>query len=158
EAPAERLAGLRVAIVAGESCSPALAARHHAALPETALVNEYGPTEATVWCSAHRCRWGEEEASNAAGPLPIGRPIAHAHVYVVDSSLEPVPTGVAGELYVGGPCVTRGYLDQPALTAERFVPDPFGPEPGGRLYRTGDRARWRPKGVLEFLGRVDGQV
>jgi len=151
--PIGRLEGLRVAIVAGEACRPALVQRHHSALPETALVNEYGPTEATVWCSAHRC-----QPSEARGLIPIGGPVAHARLYVLDPGRELAPIGVVGELYVGGPCVARGYLNQPELTAQRFLPDPFQGAAGGRLYRTGDLARWRPDGTLEFRGRIDDQV
>jgi len=153
EAPAGSLDELRVAIVAGEPCRRELVERHRAVVPQAALVNEYGPTEATVWCCAHRCRTGEERAA-----VPIGRPVANTRIYLLDARLEPVPIGVAGELYVGGPGVARGYLHRSALTAERFVPDPFGDEPGARLYRTGDRAHWRPDAVLEFLGRADDQV
>ncbi|WP_420124783.1 AMP-binding enzyme, partial [Longimicrobium sp.] len=88
----------------------------------------------------------------------IGRPIANARVYVLDGSLRPQPAGVPGELLIGGPGVTRGYLGRAGLTAERFVPDPFSTQPGARLYRTGDRARWTAAGVLEYLGRTDAQV
>ena len=152
EAPAGSMASLRAVLIAGESCPRELPGAHRARLPQAALYNEYGPTEATVWCSVHRC-----EPAAEPGPVPIGRPIANTRLYVLDRHREPAPIGAAGELYVGGAGVSRGYLDRPALTAEKFIPDPFGP-PGSRLYRTGDLARRRPDGALEFLGRVDHQV
>ena len=151
-APAE-LKSLRVAIVAGEPCRTALVKRHHGALPSTALVNEYGPTEATVWCSAHRCGPSEGQAI-----VPIGSPIAHARLYVLDRFGELAPIGVVGELYIGGPGVARGYLNRPELTAERFLDDRFDSAAGARLYRTGDLVRWLEGGILEFRGRVDDQV
>ncbi|HLL48350.1 MAG TPA: AMP-binding protein, partial [Longimicrobiaceae bacterium] len=115
------------------------------------LWNLYGPTETTIWSTIERV--GSDE-----GVVPIGRPIANTRVYLLDRGLEPVPAGIAGELYIGGEGVARGYLARPELTAERFVPDPFAPEPGARAYRTGDLARRRPDGALEYLGRTDHQV
>ena len=118
------------------------------------IVNEYGPTEATVGCAAF-----EIPASSAMeGTIPIGRPIDNAELYVMDGRLEPVPVGVPGDLYVGGAGLARGYLGDPALTAACFIPHPHAETPGARLYRTGDRARLLDTGDLEFLGRADRQV
>jgi amino acid adenylation domain-containing protein len=115
------------------------------------LWNLYGPTETTIWSSAERVEPG-------TGPVLIGRPIARTQMYVLDTMLRQVPLGVVGELYIGGAGLARGYVNRPGLTAQRFLPDPYGAEPGGRLYRTGDLARWRPDGRLECLGRIDHQV
>ncbi|HEU4880655.1 MAG TPA: amino acid adenylation domain-containing protein, partial [Longimicrobium sp.] len=123
-------------------------------LPETVVINEYGPTETAVGCSIHSQRLGE----TGAGQVSIGRPVANTRIYVLDTRGQPAPAGVPGELCVGGAQVTRGYLGRPGVTAERFVPDPFSGEGGARLYRTGDRARWVADGTLEFLGRLDEQV
>ncbi|MCP3144849.1 non-ribosomal peptide synthetase, partial [Pyxidicoccus xibeiensis] len=120
-------------------------------IPVTAC---YGPTESTTFASCFRMT----EPAMVGSAVPIGRPIGNTRVYLLDGSGQPVPAGVAGELYIGGDGLARGYLEQPDLTAERFVPDAFGGEPGERLYRTGDLARWRRDGVLEFLGRMDVQV
>jgi amino acid adenylation domain-containing protein len=143
------LASVETMVLAGEAV-PAEAVQRWAG--GRRLLNAYGPTEAAVWTTVHQCRVDE------SGDPPIGRPIANARVYVLDPAGEPAPVAVAGELYIGGAGVARGYLGRPALTAQRFVPDPFGGEPGARLYRTGDLARWRADGTLEFLGRTDFQV
>jgi amino acid adenylation domain-containing protein len=147
------LTSLSTVIVAGETCPTALVSAHFAALPHGGLFNEYGPTEGTVWCTVHECR-----ESPAAVQVPIGRPIPNARVYVLSPTRQPQPVGVPGELYVGGSGVARGYWRRPELTAEKFGPDPFGHDPGTRLFRTGDLARWLLDGNLEFLGRADHQV
>ncbi|MCP3162991.1 non-ribosomal peptide synthase/polyketide synthase [Myxococcus qinghaiensis] len=120
-------------------------------IPVTAC---YGPTESTLFTSVHRMTRVEDVGAS----VPIGRPIGNTQVYVLDAGMEPVPVGVAGELYIGGDGLARGYLRQPDVTADRFIPNPFSAVPGERLYRTGDLARFRPDGVLEFLGRRDSQV
>jgi amino acid adenylation domain-containing protein len=152
--PAGAAGRARAFIIGGEQLTAEHVAfwREHA--PETELINEYGPTEAVVGCCAYRVARGEA----ITGAIPIGRPIANTRLYVLNRSLEPVPPGVAGELYIGGAGVARGYLRRPRLTAERFLPNPFGKEPGARIYRTGDLARWRTDGHLEYLGRADHQV
>ena len=143
----------RALIVGGEALAPELAAFWAAGSPATRIVNEYGPTETVVGCCVHTFT-----GDISSGRVPIGRPIANTQLYVLDARLEPVPVGVPGELYIGGPGVARGYVGAPALTAERFVPDPFGAVPGARLYRSGDLVRYRADGVLEYLGRADEQV
>jgi amino acid adenylation domain-containing protein len=153
----ERLEGLRPLrqlLAGGDVLSPPHVRRVLAALPGCTVINGYGPTENTTFTTCHPMT----AAADPGITVPIGRPIRGTRVYVLDSALGPAPMGVWGELCAGGDGVARGYLAHPASTAERFVPDPFGPDPGGRLYRTGDLVRWRPAGVLEFLGRRDGQV
>src|SRR6185369_2813058 len=122
--------------------------------PETRFVNEYGPTETVVGCCVYEVPAGEAPA----GAVPIGRPIANTRLYVLDRRLQPVPAGVAGELYIAGDGVSRGYLNRPDLTAETFLPNPFGDTPGARMYKSGDAARFRDEGTLDFLGRLDDQV
>ena len=141
-----------VIVLGGESWPAGHARDMRDLLPETVLVNEYGPTETVVGCT-----WFTVEAPPSGDVVPIGRPITGVTAHVVDSYLDQVPIGVCGELVVGGVGVARGYVAAPALTASRFVPDPFGAD-GGRLYRTGDLARWTEDGVLELVGRMDDQV
>jgi amino acid adenylation domain-containing protein len=148
--PAAKLASLKAVIVAGEACPDKVIGLHGASLPEVSLFNEYGPTEATVWSSVYAI-WGQES------DVAIGKPIDNMRIYILDRHLQPVPVGVIGELYIGGEGITPGYLKQPGLTAEKFLPDPFG-EAGGRLYKTGDLARYRFDGHIEFCGRIDDQT
>lgn len=148
---AEDLA-LRLIICGGESLPREVAAQ--LADWEIPAWNFYGPTEATVWAAINKIT----SVDNGSGPVSIGRPLATTQVYVLDSNLELLPVNVAGELYIGGAGVARGYYRRSELTAERFVPDAYSGTVGGRLYRTGDRARFGADGKLEFLGRVDEQV
>jgi amino acid adenylation domain-containing protein len=150
----EDLGGLRQLLAGGDVLSPAHVDRVLAALPQTTLINGYGPTETTTFAACHRM----EAPRRSSGPVPIGRPLANTRVHVLDRHGNQVPVGVFGELVVGGDGVARGYHRQPSLTAARFVPDPTGGEPGARLYRTGDLARFRADGTIEFAGRGDFQV
>ncbi|HLL46016.1 MAG TPA: amino acid adenylation domain-containing protein, partial [Longimicrobiaceae bacterium] len=149
----EVLEGVAQVMTGGEAVSVPHARRALELYPDLRLVNGYGPSETTVFAACHPVPAGFD-----APAVPIGRPVGDRRVHVVDPWLVPVPEGVPGELCVGGPAVARGYLGRPELTAEKFVPDPFSAEPGARLYRSGDRARWLPDGGLEFVGRLDGQV
>ncbi|HZI11252.1 MAG TPA: amino acid adenylation domain-containing protein, partial [Myxococcus sp.] len=145
--PDAALPELRTLLVGGEACPAEVASRWSTG---RRLVNAYGPTEATVCTTLADCAPGE--------PPPLGQPFPHASVYLLDPALAPVAPGAPGELYIGGDGLARGYLHRPDLTAERFMPDPFSPVPGARMYRTGDVARLRPDGQLAFLGRADDQV
>jgi amino acid adenylation domain-containing protein len=147
------LAGAKKLLAGGDVLSVPHVRRARDALQGCRLINGYGPTEGTTFSTCHEVR----QADDPGDTVPIGRPISNAQVYVLDTGLGAVPAGVVGELYVAGAGLARGYLGQPALTAERFVPHPFGPA-GSRIYRTGDLARWRTSGVLDFIGRADHQV
>ncbi|NPC83010.1 non-ribosomal peptide synthase/polyketide synthase, partial [Pyxidicoccus fallax] len=148
-----RATHLRWLFCGGEALASELGPRLRAVLPEVRLVNLYGPTEVTI----------DSTFAEASGPesgltVPIGRPVANTRAYVLDARMQPVPTGVPGELYLGGVQLAHGYLNRPHLTAERFVPDALSGEAGARLYRTGDKVRWLDDGTLEYLGRIDFQV
>ncbi|WP_412021872.1 amino acid adenylation domain-containing protein [Burkholderia cepacia] len=143
---------VRLIVASGEALAPELVAKLARLLPNATLVNLYGPTEAAIDVSHWTC--GPDDANAVA--VPIGHPIANLQLHVLDAAWQPVPTGATGELYLAGAGLARGYLGRPALTADRFVPDPF--VPGGRMYRTGDLARRRADGALDYLGRVDTQV
>ena len=147
------LESLQTVSVGGDVCPPQLAQQWSRA---TRFVNAYGPTEATVCATMFRV--APDWAADAGQGLPIGAPVANARIYILDERQQPVPLGVAGELYVGGAGVARGYLNRRELTAERFMDDPFSDELNARMYRTGDLCRWRADGVLEYLGRNDFQV
>ncbi|MFI6330166.1 amino acid adenylation domain-containing protein [Micromonospora chersina] len=148
----EELGALRQVFFGGEAASAPHVRDLNARWPHLRVVNGYGPVEATLIVTAQRVR----DLPADAVSVPIGRPLHRATVLVLDEALRPAPVGVAGEIYLGGDSLARGYLGQPGLTADRFVPDPAGG--GRRLYRTGDRGRWRADGTLDFGGRVDGQV
>ncbi len=144
---------LRRVICSGEALSGQVQSQFFSKLPEAELHNLYGPTEASIDVTAWSCRKDDGDSTP-----PIGSPIWNTRMYVLDDHLEPVPIGVAGDLYIAGLGLARGYLRRSRLTAERFVADPHATTPGQRMYRTGDLARWRANGSLEFLGRADHQV
>jgi hypothetical protein len=143
------LRALRRVLAAGEALSLHLQQRflRH---PTATLYNWYGPTETAIYVTSWSC-----QNDNPPGIVPIGRPVANTQAYILDLHQQPTPVGVAGELHIGGVQVGAGYLNRPELTAEKFIPNPFGP---GRLYKTGDLARWLPDGNIEYLGRIDHQV
>ncbi len=147
--PEAELPNLKTIITAGEACSADLVARWG---KDRRFFNAYGPTETTVCASMFLVPEGYRNNP------PIGKPIANFQLYVLDANFQPVPKGVPGELCIGGAGVARGYLNRPDLTAEKFIPDPFGREKGARLYRSGDLVRYLPDGNIEFLGRIDHQV
>ncbi|HEX6908775.1 MAG TPA: amino acid adenylation domain-containing protein, partial [Longimicrobium sp.] len=145
------LGGVRQLLAGGDVLPAASVKRLRARFPSCRVINGYGPTENTTFTACYPVPAGWD-----GDAVPIGTPVSNTRVHVLDAALRPAPVGVPGELYLAGAGLSRGYLGRPALTAERFVPDPFG-RPGARLYRTGDRARWRADGELEFLGRMDHQ-
>ncbi|MFT4087306.1 MAG: amino acid adenylation domain-containing protein, partial [Gordonia sp. (in: high G+C Gram-positive bacteria)] len=146
----EAMASMRHIVTGGEALTRPVADAVLSAWPHAALHNQYGPTEATIYCTISTVRSGE-------GTVPIGIPTWHVNAYVLDSRLRRVPVGVPGELYISGVQLARGYAGRPNLTSERFTANPFG-EPGSRMYRTGDQVRWNADGDLEYLGRTDFQV
>jgi natural product biosynthesis luciferase-like monooxygenase protein len=146
----EAMGSLRAMMVGGEAFSESLALQLKQAIGGK-IHNMYGPTETTIWSATHTL-------AAVDGVVPIGRAIANTDLYILDANQQPVPVGVGGELYIGGAGVTRGYLNRPDLTQERFVPHPFSDDPQARLYRTGDLVRYRADGNIEFLGRIDFQV
>lgn len=154
---AQRLAAsrLRLVVIGGEKVQMAAFRRWHDVVPNGAVrwLNTYGPTEATISCVAF------EAGSDSAGlqEIPLGRPLARVHAYITDSALTWIAVGGTGEIHLAGACVARGYLNRAALTAQRFIPDPFSAHPGARMYRTGDLGRWIDEGTIEFCGRHDRQ-
>ncbi len=148
---AEPLPALRTIVSAGDVCTPEIVSRWG---ESRRFLNGYGPTEVTVAASFHVVQPGELDGAS----IPVGRPVANTQIYLLDRHLEPVPLGLAGEIYVGGSGLARGYMNRPELTAERFIPNPFDTTPGSRLYKTGDLGRYRGDGAVEFLGRIDSQV
>jgi len=146
----EALRVVNTVLIGGEAFPVSLAAELRSVVKGD-VFNMYGPTETTIWSTAYQLNAEE-------GSIPIGRPIANTQIYICDKHLQPVPVGVPAELMIGGAGVARGYLNRPELTAERFIKNPFTDDPDARLYRTGDVARYRPDGSVEFLGRADHQV
>ncbi|MGI9553192.1 MAG: amino acid adenylation domain-containing protein [Aurantibacter sp.] len=148
-----KLLGLNTVIVAGESCYSSLGTTHFEKLPQVKLYNEYGPTEATVWCVAHQLK-----ADQNGETAPIGKPVANAVILLLNDLLDPVPFGAVGEIYIGGPGLSGSYLNRPELSKEAYVQNPFSNLDTKLLYKTGDLARYNNQGDLEFLGRSDQQV
>ena len=151
----EEVAGrTKLFVIGGENLLAESLLPWRESVPATRLINEYGPTEAVVGCCAYEVRPDDPRS----GSVPIGRPIANTQLYILDRYLNPVPPGVVGELYIGGAGVARGYLNRPELTREKFIADRFSGVSGARLYKTGDLARYRMDGTLEYLARLDDQV
>jgi acyl-coenzyme A synthetase/AMP-(fatty) acid ligase/acyl carrier protein len=147
---AKAISQIQTMMVGGEALTEILALQLQQ-IVRGQVHNMYGPTETTIWSTTHALKAVE-------GVVPLGRPIANTQLYILDKLQQPVPVGIAGELLIGGKGVTRGYLNRPDLTKERFIPNPFSEDPNDLLYRTGDSVRYRADGNLEFLGRIDFQV
>lgn len=150
----EDLKPLRQLLAGGDALSPLHVRKALADLPRCRLINGYGPTESTTFACCHTIRSGEGWNDS----VPIGRPISNTQVYILNSELQPAAIGARGELFIGGDGLAYGYLNNPELTAQKFIPHPFATDRGARLYRTGDFARYLPDGTIEFLGRVDDQI
>jgi amino acid adenylation domain-containing protein len=154
--PAEILPQKRL-VVGGEACPWQLVEKVQALKPGCRVINHYGPTETTVGVTTHQVEATDRTTSHSPS-VPIGQPLPNSQLYILDSHQNPVPLGVAGEVYIGGRGLARGYAGAPEQTAEKFVPHPYSEEPGARLYKTGDRAKFQSNGTIEFLGRIDHQV
>jgi aspartate racemase len=150
----EDLKPLRQLLAGGDVLSVPHVQKFLQKIGDCKLINGYGPTENTTFT----CCYPITEPDQLGNSVPIGRPITNTQVYLLDSHLQPVPIGVPGELYIGGDGLARGYLNRPDLTEEKFLQNPFSDEPGTRLYKTNDLARYLPNGNIEFLGRIDNQV
>jgi len=149
----EKLSSLKTSVVAGEACSTDLCAKHFEILPTSDLYNEYGPTEATVWCIAHKI-----EPKDIKSAIPIGKPVANAKIYLLDENLGLMPFGAIGQIYIGGPGLSGTYINRPDLTNSAYVRNPYDSHPDSKLYKTGDMGRYNSEGNIEFLGRADEQV
>jgi amino acid adenylation domain-containing protein/non-ribosomal peptide synthase protein (TIGR01720 family) len=153
EIPYNQCAALKYIYCGGESMPAKFTSQVHEKLPQATLYNVYGPTEISIDATCYTCN-----SDSSFYSMPIGQPLCNLQVYVLDTQLQPLPIGIAGELYIGGVGIARGYVKQPQLTAECFIPDRFSGVFGARLYKTGDRVRWLADGNLEFLGRIDRQI
>jgi aspartate racemase len=150
----EDLRPIRQLLAGGDVLSPRHVRTVLENLPECVVINGYGPTENTTFTCCHAMRSGESVAES----VPIGKPVSNTQVYILDDQMNPVAPGITGEIYAAGDGVARGYLNNPAATAEKFIPDPFATDPRQRMYKTGDLGRWREDGTIEFAGRIDNQV
>jgi len=148
----DKLISLKAVIVAGEACNKNLIETHFKKLPNVNLYNEYGPTEGTVWCLAHKIKKTDLQRNS----IPIGKPVANTEIYVLDSNLKKVPFGTVGELCIGGRNLTSGYYKDHVKTSEVFIDSPF--KPSGKIYKTGDLVKFNDDETLQFLGRKDQQV